>query len=299
MNPFKRAKSEQALATEPSADETPAPEATPRRWFGLFRRREGAAEGESLPHEGDAGRDEAVEAAGVGRFAFWRRWRRAQGAAVIPAEEVAIIEAMLNEPVEPAAHLDAPHVRTRRRWMPRAQSQPDGDEPPGVVDEPEADAPPAGRWWARLLPWRRRAARDDAGGAASEEEVEAGASRRRLPRPRLSFPWRPRPGVLLFALVMFGAAAVGTAINLGVIAPEVTAIWPLALVALGAAVLPRALKRDAGGRLFVAFALIAVGASLTLAEVELFPVQWTLMTALLIALGFTVMVRAVLLHGAE
>ncbi len=198
------------------------------------------------------------------------------------------------EPEEPAVQLGEPHVKPRRRfWPPMLRRRADAAP---VEDEPADVQVVSGR--TRALPWRRRAD-PPAPAEAEATQMEISEKPRRRLRPRLSFPWRPRPRVLLFALLMFGAAAVGVLLNLGIIPGAVGDLWPLALAAAGAVLLPGALRRRDGGRLLLAFALGAVGVSLLLAETELFPIEMTLATALLIALGFTAMVRAVLTLGAE
>jgi hypothetical protein len=202
--------------------------------------------------------------------------------------------------------------RLLRRGESQEEPVTEAANPPEDSPE-EAEAPPSRRF--RLRFWRRRIEP-----AASDEMEPLGSVRRtrafpwlrrrsdwpsespdeeKKPRRRLRFPWRFRLGVLLFALAMFGAAAGGVLLNLEVVPGAVGDLWPLGLVALGVVLLLGALLRHDAGRLLGAFSLAAAGVSLLLAEVELLPVEVTLAAALLMALGSTVMVRAVLWHGAE
>ncbi|MCZ7542635.1 MAG: hypothetical protein M5R40_03435 [Anaerolineae bacterium] len=274
---------------------------------------------------------EAVEGAGAqiaeaGRrfqLPLFRRGQPPEGDP-IPEKELEELDAMLAEsiagetaPAEEAARAevaarapDAPHVRQARRfrlpalWRRAGAEAGDADEAGELDDLEEAAAPIRTR---RAL-FRRREAEEgedetlDAAEAAEEtphEPWRLRVPRLQRPRVRVRFPWRVRPGVLLFALAMFAVAAAGVMFNLGVLPSRLGDLWPLALAAAGAVLFPGALRQHDGGRLLMAFALAGVGVSLLLAETDLFPVRMTLSTALLVALGFTAMVRAVLVHGAE
>ncbi|GAB4456388.1 MAG: hypothetical protein Kow00120_25720 [Anaerolineae bacterium] len=280
-----------------------------------FFKREAETPDEEAGAESQAGAVE--EARRRLRLPFFRRGRPPEGEP-IPEKELEELDAMLAEsiageatPAEVAARApDAPHVRQARRfrlpalWRRAGAEAEDADEAGAPDDLEEAAAPIRTR---RAL-FRRRAAEEgedealDAPEAAEEtphEPWRLRVPRLQRPRVRVRFPWRVRPGVLLFALAMFAVAAAGVMFNLGVLPSRLGDLWPLALAAAGAVLFPGALRQRDGGRLLAAFALAGVGVSLLLAETDLFPVRMTLSTALLVALGFTAMVRAVLVHGAE
>ena len=228
---------------------------------------------------------------------FRRERRKVDGA---PADATETVEAGSGAPEESLHEIQVTaslEERPRARFWRRALRRRAASEVEQTATE-DTLAPAethARRVRTRALPWRRRADQP----AEPTDALEAEAQPRPHVRLHLRFPWRLRPGMLFLALAMFGAAGLGVALNLGRVPAAIGDLWPLALIGLGAVLLPGALRRRTGARLLAAVSLAAVGMSLLLAEAGLLPVQTTLATALLVALGFTVMVRAVLLHSAE